>query len=58
MSVVEVFRALSQDRVQQCLLELSLVLAVKGVAQVRVQQRFVDAGLLDRSSWSLTLLGV
>ena len=41
-----------------CLLELSLVLAVKGLAQDRVQQRFVDAGLLDRSSWSLTLPGV
>ena len=58
VSVMEVFRALSQDRVQQCLLELSLVLAVKGLAQDRVQQRFVDAGLLDRSSWSLTLPGV
>ena len=41
-----------------CLLELSLVLAVTGLAQDRVQQRFVDAGLLDRSSWSLTLPGV
>ena len=41
-----------------CLLELDLVLAVKGLAQDRVQQRFVDAGLLDRSSWSLTLPGV
>ena len=41
-----------------CLLELSLVLAVIGLAQDRVQQRFVDAGLLDRSSWSLTLPGV
>ena len=30
----------------------------KGLAQDRVQQRFVDAGLLDRSSWSLTLPGV
>ena len=58
MPVVEVFRALSQDRVQQCLLELSLVLAVKGLAQERVQQRFVDAGLLERSSRSLTLPGV
>ena len=41
-----------------CLLELSLVLAVIGLAQDRVQQHFVDAGLLDRSSWSLTLPGV
>ena len=41
-----------------CFLELSLVLAVLGLAQDRVQQRFVDAGLLDRSSWSLTLPGV
>ena len=55
---LEVLTVFSQDRVQQLVLELSLVLAVKGLAQDRVQQRFVDAGLLDRSSWSLTLLGV